>query len=133
MTTESPSPATRPWLRSIRGKVVSRTLLVSLLPLGLVGGFVVTSLRSQSGQVDTRVAEARQVLASDVAGRNLQDDAQTIAQRLDDYLRERIEDIRDIADSPSIRGAAAQASASAQSQDLASRSADDSDAPNTPS
>ena len=58
----------RSFLSTIRGKLVSRTLLVVMIPLLALGGVAVVALTSLARSADTNVDAARAQLGQDVVG-----------------------------------------------------------------
>ncbi len=122
MTEHALLPATndqsRPFLRSIRGKVIIRTLAVSLVPLIVLGGIFLLGLRGQSDRARGDVQVSRDALQRDVVGQDLETSAQSIGKRLDDFLAERVGDIADIAENPLVGRAAAAGSRQAEALDL---------------
>ena len=82
----------RSFWATIRGKLVSRTLLVMLVPLLVLGGVAVAALTQLSRSADESVGEARARLGEDVVGGRSVRVADQVARELAVYLDERLDD-----------------------------------------
>lgn len=100
---------TRPYFKSLRGKLTNASLIIGLVPVALVGAMAWYSLdqltRSASEQVDNSSRE----LLDTVVGRNLSGTAARIAERLDTFMRERMSDVVAWASTPVVIDAARKA------------------------
>lgn len=83
----------RSFWSSIRGKLLSRTLLVVLFPLLVLGGAAVYAMFSLTQTADQSVAEARETLSEDVVGTRLADISEQIAREVALFLDERLVDV----------------------------------------
>jgi signal transduction histidine kinase len=92
----------RSFWSTIRGKLVSRTLLVVMIPLLLVGGVAVVALRSLTQSADDSVGAARVRLGEDVIGDGARHSATMIAADVALFLDERIRDVLSWSRSPLI-------------------------------
>ena len=89
---------------SLRYKISAQMLLLSLLPLTVVGVVVYVVLSGQLGNFSDRLGETERALRSDVVGANLAGTADALAGEIDAYLIERIKDVRRWAEAPGERG-----------------------------
>ncbi len=84
----------RSFWSTIRGKLLSRTLLVALLPIVVIGGVAIASLRSLSGAADDSLASAQLALSDEVVGTRVAGVAEQIARELASILDERVADVQ---------------------------------------
>lgn len=87
---------------SIRFRLAAFMLMLSLLPLIIISGIVLSTTLSQLSDFSTRLRESEIVLRSDVVGRNLSGAATDSAAVLDSYLLERIADVRRWSEEPAV-------------------------------
>ena len=83
----------RKFWSTIRGKLLSRTLLVVLLPVLIIGGAAVYALFSLADTADVSVAEARTALSEDVVGDRVAGASDQIAREIAIFLDERLSDL----------------------------------------
>ena len=103
---------------SLRLKIGALLLLLSLVPLVIVGAIVLSSTFTQLGSFSTRLNDAENTLRSDVVGRNLTGAAADTAADIDGYLLERIADVRRWSEESVVIEAARQGTLAAQQQGL---------------
>ena len=103
---------------SLRYKIGALMLLLSLVPLVIVGAIVLSSIFTQLGSFSTRLNDAENALRSDVVGRNLTGAAADTATDIDGYLLERIADVRRWSEESMVIEAARQGTLAAQQQGL---------------
>ena len=96
----------RSFWRTIRGKLVSRTMLVVLIPLLILGGAAVAAMTSITRSADESVAGTRAQLGEDVVGQGAAHNATMVAADLAVFLDERLRDVLAWSDAATIRGAA---------------------------
>lgn len=96
----------RPLRRSLQGKILLRALLISTIPLLLLGSVMLGSLLGLSNSADRSLQSSRGELARDVAGRNARDNATAVANEVERLLAERINDVLDWSRTPTIYYAA---------------------------
>lgn len=104
---------------SLRYKISAQMLLLSLVPLAIVGSVVYVVLSGQLGTFSSRLGETEQALRSDVVGANLADTADALADEIDTYMLERIKDVRRWAEAPEVVEAVRQANRAAVAGGLA--------------
>lgn len=83
----------RSFWSTIRGKILTRTLLVALLPVVVIGGVAIASLRSLSGTADQSLAEARLTVSDEVVGTRVANSSDQVARDLARFIDERIRDV----------------------------------------
>ena len=83
----------RSFLSTIRGKLMSRTLLVVMIPLLVLGGVAVAAMTSITRSADDSVAAARAQLGEDVIGEGAAHNAVMVASDVAVFLNERISDV----------------------------------------
>ncbi len=83
----------RKFWSTIRGKLLSRTLLVVLVPVLIIGGAAAYALASLSDTADTSVADARAALSEDVVGERVAGASEQIAREIAIFLDERFNDL----------------------------------------
>ncbi len=104
---------------SLRYKIGVMMLLLSLIPLIIVGGIILSATVSQLTEFSTRLQAAENSLRSDVVGRNLTGAAADTTVDIDTYLLERIGDVRRWSEESVVIEAARQGTVSAQQNGLA--------------
>jgi class 3 adenylate cyclase len=104
---------------SLRYKISAQMLLLSLVPLAVVGVVVYAVLSDQLGNFSNRLGETEEALRSDVVGANLAGTADALASEIDVYLLERIKDVRRWAEAPEVVEAVRQANRVALASGLA--------------
>lgn len=104
---------------SLRYKISAQMLLLSLVPLAVVGAVVYAVLSDQLGNFSNRLGETEEALRSDVVGANLASTADALASEIDAYLLERIKDVRRWAEAPQVVEAVRQANRVALASGLA--------------
>lgn len=87
---------------SIAGQITTRSLLMAVVPVLVVGLVTVVSLLVLASRAD----QARTDLIGNTIGPSRADEARLILVRLDDYVEERIDDVIDWSRSPAITQAA---------------------------
>lgn len=110
---------------SLRYKLGALMLLLSLLPLVIVGAIVLSTMFSQLGRFSTRLRETENALRSDVVGRNLTAAAADTSADIDSYLLERIADVRRWSEEDIIIAAARQGTLAAPQNGLVGLSPDE--------
>ncbi len=83
----------RKFWSTIRGKLLSRTLLVVLVPVVIIGGAAAFALASLSRTADTSVADARAALSENVVGERVAGASEQIAREIAIFLDERFNDL----------------------------------------
>ena len=111
--------------RSIRSKILTRTILLSLVPLLVLGGAAIVSLRGLQDSVDDAISNTESDLADEVAGRSLRQDAAELGLQLERYAGERISDIAEWSDAPVVQDATAGGGTAEAQRFLESRIASD--------
>jgi signal transduction histidine kinase len=92
--------------QSLKRRILSRALLISILPLLLLGTIALSSLVGLSRSAERNLDASREGLARDVVGRTVRTEALGVAQELDRAIGERVDDVIALAASPSVREAA---------------------------
>ncbi|MBW3605967.1 MAG: hypothetical protein KY460_13900 [Actinobacteria bacterium] len=100
--------ATRPvpGRQSLQGKILSRALLISVVPLLLISSVTLGSLLGLSNSAASNLEASRQELGRDVAGRSVRASAVGVAREMEQLLAERIDDLVGLAETPDLRRAA---------------------------
>jgi class 3 adenylate cyclase len=104
---------------SLRYKISAQMLLLSLVPLAIVGVAIYVVLAGQLGVFSDRLGETEEALRSDVVGANLAGNADTLAAEIDSYMLERIRDVRRWAEAPEVVAVVRQANQVALTSGLA--------------
>ena len=104
---------------SLRYKISAQMLLLSLVPLAVVGAVVFFVLSDQLGNFSDRLGQTVGALRSDVVGANLAGFADALAAETDGYLLERIKDVRRWAEAPVVVDVIRQANSTAVTGGLA--------------
>jgi signal transduction histidine kinase len=96
--------------QSLKSRILSRALLISILPLLLLGTIALSSLVGLSRSAERNLDASREGLAREVVGRTVRTEALGVAQELDRAIGERVDDVIELSKSPSVRDAASAAS-----------------------
>ena len=96
---------TRQHTKSIRRKILSRTVLVSLVPLVVLGAAALTSVGGLRLSVDQAFTDTQSQLADQVAGNMLRREAGELSLRIEGHLGERVDDMVDWSDAPVVQDA----------------------------
>lgn len=96
---------TRQHTKSIRRKILSRTVLVSLVPLVVLGAAALTSVGGLRLSVDQAFTDTQSQLADQVAGNTLRREAGELSLRIEGHLGERVDDMVDWSDAPVVQDA----------------------------
>lgn len=96
----------RPFLKSLRGKVVLQMLIVSLLPILIVGGLVWNSMSNAESSASDSVDASRSALEQDTVGTNKADLAWILSYDMEKWIADRIKDVESWASSPALISAA---------------------------
>jgi len=99
----------RPLRRSLQGKILSRALLISIVPLLLIASVTLGSLLGLSRSTESSLDTSRQSLLRNVVGGNAREDAISMMRQVERLMAERIGNVLDWADTPSIYYAATKA------------------------
>ncbi|HEX6256107.1 MAG TPA: ATP-binding protein [Euzebyales bacterium] len=92
--------------QSLKSRILSRALLISILPLLLLGTIALSSLVGLSRSAERNLDASREGLARDVVGRAVRTEAFGVAQDVDRAIGERVDDVIALSASPSVRDAA---------------------------
>ncbi|HSK90934.1 MAG TPA: cache domain-containing protein [Euzebyales bacterium] len=101
-----PRNSDRPLRRSLQGKILSRALLISIVPLLLIASVTLGSLLGLSRSTDARLERSREDLLRNVVGRNVREDAMGVTRQVEQLMAERIGNVMDWSDSPVVVEAA---------------------------
>ena len=105
----------RSFWSTIRGKLLARTLVVVLVPVLVIAGVAIASLRSLSNTADDSLTDARSTLSEEVVGSRVASVADQIARELAIFLDERVADTElwatDVGLTTAAKGAAGRAAA----------------------
>lgn len=99
----------RPLRRSLQGKILSRALLISIVPVLLIASVTLGSLLGLSRSTEASLDDSREELLRNVVGTNARDDAISVTRQVERMMAERIGNVMDWAASPTIYHAAVQA------------------------
>ena len=99
----------RPLRRSLQGKILSRALLISIVPVLLIASVTLGSLLGLSRSTDASLDDSRKELLRNVVGTNARDDAISVTRQVERMMAERIGNVMDWAASPTIYHAAVEA------------------------
>jgi signal transduction histidine kinase len=105
-----PRESDRPLRRSLQGKILSRALLISIVPLLLIASVTLGSLLGLSRSTEASLSQSRQDLLRNVVGGNAREDAIQVMQQMERLMAERVGDVMDWAASPTLYYAATKAS-----------------------
>jgi signal transduction histidine kinase len=105
----SSTESDRPLRRSLQGKILSRALLISIVPLLLIASVTLGSLLGLSRSTEASLDTSRQSLLRNIVGGNAREDAISVMRQVERLMAERIGNVMDWADTPSIYFAATQA------------------------
>ena len=101
-----PRESDRPLRRSLQGKILSRALLISIVPLLLIASVTLGSLLGLSRSTEASLSQSRQDLLRNVVGGNAREDAIQVMQQMERLMAERVGDVMDWAASPTLYYAA---------------------------
>src|SRR5688572_14568097 len=90
---------------SIRTRIVRSTVAIVLVPLAVLGAVVLVSLQQLSSDAGNSVDQSRTALSEQVVTANLEGTAHNVADDLDIYLLERVQDAQVWAADPLVRSA----------------------------
>ena len=79
------------FFNSLRGKIIWEMLVISFLPIILIGAVAYYTTDQSSQNARQSVKERHSELADNVVGINMADMAQTTANTIDQFILERIE------------------------------------------
>ena len=96
----------RPFLKSLRGKILWRMLAVSLIPIAIVGGLMYNSMSSSEQSVNDSLDESREALQTDTIGNTKATLAWTFSMEMELWIAERIRDVEKWADNTAVIEAA---------------------------
>jgi twitching motility protein PilJ len=116
---------TRPYSKSLRGKITNRTLFIGIAPVLLVGIFAWFSLNQLTSNANTQLDKSRADLLDSVVGNNLSTTSARIVNQLDSFMLERISDVIVWASAPIILQAARAAAEAHQKAGLVDLSIDE--------
>ncbi len=92
----------RPFLKSLRGKILWRMLAVSLVPIAIVGGLWYDSMSSAEQSVNDSLDESRYALQTDTIGSTKATLAWNLSTELELWIAERIRDVEKWADNTTV-------------------------------
>jgi signal transduction histidine kinase len=93
----------------LQGKILSRALLISIVPLLLIASVTLGSLLGLSRSTETSLGTSRESLLRNVVGGNAREDAMSVMRQVERLMAERIGNVMDWAATPSIYYASVQA------------------------
>lgn len=96
----------RSFLKSLRGKVSLQMLVVSLLPIVLVGGLVYNSMLTAEDKVDTSIDDTRDRLEENTIGAGKALQAWNLSVDLETWMAERIEEVNSLSRNAAVMRAA---------------------------
>ena len=96
----------RPFFRSLRGKVSLQMLIISLLPILIVGGLVYNSMSSAEQSASDSLDESRLALEQDTIGANKAAQAWSLSVDMEKWFAERISEVKSWARNRSVVQAA---------------------------
>lgn len=100
----------RPFFKSLRGKVSIQMLIVSLLPIILVGGLVYNSMSTAEDKASDSVDVSREALEQDTVGANKAGLAWLLSYDMEKQIADRIKDVDNWASKAVVLNAAKSAS-----------------------
>lgn len=95
-----------PGRQSLQGRILSRALLISVVPVLLISAVTLGSLLGLSNSAASNLEASRQELGRDVAGRSVRASAVGAAREMEQLVAERIDDLVGLAATPDLRRAA---------------------------
>ena len=90
------------WAGSLRGRLLRRGVLTAAVPLAIMLVLLWVFLGGVQQRTDAAIDDARESLARDVVAQNLLSDAENLGRRLDDFLLERLLDVRTWVQAPAL-------------------------------
>lgn len=87
---------------SLRGQILTRTLVVGLVPLVALAAVTALGLRGLSSTGDRQVADSRRILIEETVNGRLRSEAETTGREIDLILEERIGDVEAWAQQPAV-------------------------------
>ena len=93
------------WAGSLRGRLLRRGVLTAAVPLAIMLVLLWVFLGGVQQRTDAAIDDARESLARDVVAQNLLSDAENLGRRLDDFLLERLLDVRTWVQAPALEAA----------------------------
>jgi signal transduction histidine kinase len=93
----------------LQGKILSRALLISIVPLLLIASVTLGSLLGLSRSTGISLDNSRESLLRNVVGGNAREDAMSVIRQVERLMAERIGNVMDWSQTPSIYYAAVQA------------------------
>jgi HAMP domain-containing protein len=118
----------RSYLKSLRGKITTQMLLISLVPILIIGGLAYFSLNRSVNDASDSLQQSRDQLAEEVVGANLNSEATLIAREIDQFMLERMGDVIVWSTAPVVVETAQQGFALAEEQGLPQLSLDEQEA-----
>ena len=95
----------RPFLKSLRGKVSVQMLLVSLIPILIIGGMVWNSMTNLENKTEKSIGSSYSILEKDVIQETLSQDAHRLALELEKDMATRIDFIKSLTNVPGVKEA----------------------------
>jgi HAMP domain-containing protein len=108
----------RSFFKSLRGKITTQMLLISLVPIVLIGGLAYVSLNRAVNKASDSVQQSEDQLTNDVVGEALEQEAADVADEIDGFIRERMADVIVWTTAPTVIATAQQGFALAEEQGL---------------
>lgn len=90
------------WAGSLRGRLLRRGVVAAAVPLVVMLALLVVFLTTVQRRTDAAIADARASLSRDVVAQNLVGDAENLGRRLQDFLSERLLDVRTWVEAPAL-------------------------------
>lgn len=84
----------RSFFKSLRGKISIQMLLVSLLPILIIGAVVYTSMLRAENKASDSVDDSRQVLANDTIGKTKAQMAWVLSLEIETWAADRVADVK---------------------------------------
>ncbi|MFO8009385.1 MAG: HAMP domain-containing protein [Dehalococcoidia bacterium] len=85
---------TRPFLKSLQGKILWQMLVISILPIALVGGLMYNSMSSAENNVNTSLNESRVALENETIGKTKAIQAWNLSVEVEAWIAERIREVK---------------------------------------
>jgi signal transduction histidine kinase len=118
---------------SLRGQILTRTLVVVLVPLAALAVVAVLGLRTLGATGDQQVADSRQLLIAESVSGRLLSEAETAGREIELTVTERIGDVEAWANQPAVVEGAEVGALASEQQDLSELSDDQVDLALAPS
>ncbi len=96
----------RSFFKSLKGKIALYMLLVSLVPMAVVGGLMVSSMYAAESQANDSVDDSRKALSEDTIADTMATQAWNLSMDLESWMAERISEVKTWASNQSIVEAA---------------------------